>query len=117
MVYALKLTHGKYYIGFTNNICKRLKDHLKGYGSQWTKLYQPIDVLYISQGSAKDENNLTLQYMKKYNWTNVRGGIWSSPNISKCPREIYEYQRANYNVNYSKICSKCSRYAHYNSSC
>jgi predicted GIY-YIG superfamily endonuclease len=47
-IYILKLEHNKYYIGKTNNVNKRLNDHMSNNGSQWTKKYKPITPLKIS---------------------------------------------------------------------
>ena len=37
LIYALELTHGKYYIGKTSFINNRLIDHFTSNGSKWTK--------------------------------------------------------------------------------
>ena len=36
-IYVLKLKEGKYYIGKTNNEKKRIEEHIKSNGSEWTK--------------------------------------------------------------------------------
>lgn len=44
-VYVLELESGKYYIGESINPKKRIEVHFNGFGSQWTKLYPPIQAL------------------------------------------------------------------------
>jgi predicted GIY-YIG superfamily endonuclease len=41
-IYILKLQNNKYYIGKTNDINSRYKQHLCGSGSAWTKKYRPF---------------------------------------------------------------------------
>ena len=36
-IYILRLEDNKYYVGKTNNIKKRIKQHKESYGSSWTK--------------------------------------------------------------------------------
>lgn len=45
-IYILKLSNSKWYIGKTNNINKRFKQHIdnKYLGSSWTNLYKPIKI-------------------------------------------------------------------------
>jgi hypothetical protein len=34
------------------------------------------------------ERDVTLQYMRKYGWENVRGGPYSSPNLPRAPKAL-----------------------------
>jgi len=85
-LYALKLEHGKYYVGFTGmkNPYDRIMQHVagEGDGAKWTELHKPIEVVEIRDAGiitateAKVyEQNLTWQYMKIYKTKNVRGGV------------------------------------------
>ncbi len=85
-LYALKLEHGKYYVGFTAryNPYDRIMQHVEGLGdgARWTELHKPIEVIEVrdigttSLERAKGlEQNLTWEYMKAYGANNVRGGI------------------------------------------
>jgi predicted GIY-YIG superfamily endonuclease len=74
-VYVLQLECNKYYIGYTERQRdERFLEHFQNNGSKWTKKYKPLDVLKIISGTLQDEDEITLQYMKKYGWWNVRGG-------------------------------------------
>ena len=91
-VYILKLTKGKYYVGKTTDIKARLAGHNSGYGSEWTRKYKPIDIVDIlTKCDAYDEDKYTLQYIKKYGVDNVRGGSFSSIELSASTREIIEH--------------------------
>ncbi len=47
-VYTLVLEENKYYVGFTKrNVQERFQEHLEDYGSQWTSLYKPLQILYV----------------------------------------------------------------------
>jgi predicted GIY-YIG superfamily endonuclease len=94
-IYILELNDGKYYIGKSNNIHYRYKQHLNGEGSEWTKKYHPIRIIhnFISQNEF-DEDSTTKFYMKKYGIDNVRGGSYCQiilPEILKefIQREFY----------------------------
>ena len=89
-IYVLKLVEGKYYIGMTRNMERRYREHKFGRGATWTNKYKPIEILetheyiddrkfkgnYSSSKLQKIENRLTLKYMEKCGWNNVRGGSW-----------------------------------------
>jgi predicted GIY-YIG superfamily endonuclease len=87
-IYALKLEHGKYYVGFTGmkNPYDRIMQHVagEGDGAKWTELHKPLEVMeirfagVITATEAKAyEQNLTWAYMKTYKTKNVRGGIFN----------------------------------------
>lgn len=78
-IYVLLLEEGKYYVGKTRNIEQRLKDHYEGNGSQWTKLYKPIEPIQIVENCVDfDEDKYVLIYMSKYGIDNVRGGTYTN---------------------------------------
>jgi len=45
-LYILKCGDGSYYIGHTDDIDKRLNEHLQGAGSAYTRRRQPVEVIY-----------------------------------------------------------------------
>ena len=74
-IYILKLEKGKYYVGKSNKLNKRLEDHFDSYGSAWTKKYKPVKVIETINNCDKfDEDKYTLKYMERYGVHNVRGG-------------------------------------------
>ena len=87
-LYALKLDHGRYYVGFTgkHNPYDRIMEHVDGGGAVWTKLHKPLEVLevrYAGEITATEvkllERNLTWVYMMQYGVNKVRGGVFNSP--------------------------------------
>lgn len=82
-LYALKLKDGKYYVGMTakRNPYDRIRSHGSFLGARWTMVHQPIEVMevkdigYVTSTEAeRQEQELTLTYMKEYGYKNVRGG-------------------------------------------
>jgi len=89
-IYVLMLRDYKFYIGQSSDPTKRIEKQYKGKGSAWTRLYYPVETVLlksIGKLTYKEaeiyENKLTLKYMKKYGWKNVRGGYFTN-----CDNEI-----------------------------
>jgi len=83
-IYSLQLEEGKYYIGKTNCFedfdgCEHcFQKHQSGKGSEWTKLYKPIQIIdKYKSNSHLDVDILTKKYMIKYGIQNVRGGSFT----------------------------------------
>jgi predicted GIY-YIG superfamily endonuclease len=86
-IYVLKLQHGKYYVGKTNNPERRLTEHIYGKGSEYTKVYPPLKQIELREIKSEfDEDSCTKEYMAKYGIDNVRGG-------SYCTLELTEEQQ------------------------
>lgn len=87
-LYALRLEHGRYYIGITSNIRKRLWQHYKGQGAKFTKAFKPLETLgVIDLGityrtvATSEERRYTYKAIKKYGALCVRGGPYSWVNM------------------------------------
>ncbi len=110
VIYVLELTNGKYYVGKTNNISRRLSDHKNHLGSSWTKKYHPINVEHIYPNSDDfDEDKITLQMMDKYGVDNVRGASYVSIELSQKQKDDIK-ERLN---NVTNKCFKCSQSGHF----
>lgn len=82
-IYVLKCRGAKYYIGRSANVITRTEQHMKGYGSAWTKKYRPVEIIETIPNCDKfDEDKYTLKYMDKYGINNVRGGTWVEVELS-----------------------------------
>ena len=130
ILYILKCTNNKYYIGKSRDFCKRLIQHSNGKGAEWTKKYKPIQVeeIYISN-NGYDEDDLTLKTMKKYGIKNVRGGSFvqcSLENIDAiCIKKLlkHQYDHISPELKYKlkctayDMCFNCGSYEHFGSNC
>lgn len=84
ILYVLQLEDGKYYVGKTKDLKRRVEEHAKGDGSEWTWMYRPVKVLESRPlKDEHDENNTTKDMMKKYGVENVRGGSYCQMELPK----------------------------------
>ena len=84
-IYVLQLQENKWYIGRVSpdkKIEDRLKLHKEGIACPWTVIHKYTDFFEAFLGSPYDEDKTTLEYMDKYGIENVRGGIYSEPELS-----------------------------------
>jgi predicted GIY-YIG superfamily endonuclease len=74
-VYVLKLENNCFYIGFTRNMSRRMKEHFSSNGSIWTKKNKPVSIeCEFKDKTLNYENYLTEKGIKKYGYDYVRGG-------------------------------------------
>ena len=113
-VYVLRLMGGRYYVGKTNNIAERLKQHQQGLGSGWTKLYSFVAVEKVYQKvSPFAEDMLTKELMSKHGIDNVRGGVYVTTVLSAMQRAGIEQEiRGALNQ-----CLRCGAVGHFVSNC
>ncbi len=85
VVYVLQLKDNHFYVGWSENIEDRVVDHFMGGGAEWTKKHPPEKVLDVRAGGKLLEKLVTLEYMIKYLWQNVRGGPWTATDLKSPP--------------------------------
>jgi predicted GIY-YIG superfamily endonuclease len=90
-VYVWELEDDKYYIGWSENLSRRLDEHITEEGSLWTKKYNPIGILEIVRGDKQLERLKTLHYMKKKGFDNVRGSVWCAVEYKTVPFEVQKF--------------------------
>ena len=93
-VYVLRLDNGKWYVGHSDNVTKRIKQHFSNRGASWTKLHKPLEVFCIVPGGKERENEMTLNFMSMYGRDNVRGGGYAYVKLLPThpkPSKILEY--------------------------
>ena len=115
-IYVLELEKGKYYVGKTNNLQKRLVDHERGLerASEWTKLYHYQKLMSVSPMTSDfDEDKVTKEMMCKYGIDNVRGGKYVRVHLS--PEEIKVIQDE---ISHAKgECFICKKTGHLSRDC
>jgi P4 family phage/plasmid primase-like protien len=115
LIYGLHLTQGKYYVGKTDNLARRFKQHKDGTGSVWTKLYPPIldPIVLKDKADLFDENVLFKKWALKYGIDNVRGDIYCQIILSEADRIhlLKELDSA------KDSCYKCHGLGHFVSDC
>ena len=73
MIYVLKLANDCWYVGHGDGVSKRIKHHVNGKGSSWTKRNPVEGVQVIMEGDKNTEREVTLDLMKLYGFQKVRG--------------------------------------------
>jgi hypothetical protein len=113
-LYVLKLNSDKYYVGTTSNILQRVIDHYYGKGSEWTKLYPPVDILSIAKDKNRiDETSETIRLMSVYGIANVRGGAYCEVTLGDDTiRSIFKVMAHN-----NDSCYTCGSQQHYTKDC
>ncbi len=114
MIYILELVNRKYYVGFTLDLDKRLKQHNEGNGSEWTKKYKVLRVLKtFNTNNPFEEDKYTKIYMNKFGIDNVRGGSYCTIYLNKEQKKllIKEFRMAN------NECLRCGRNNHFIKNC
>jgi predicted GIY-YIG superfamily endonuclease len=113
-IYILELEENKWYIGRTKNIDKRIDAHMSGNGSDFTKKFKVKSVYKIySMKTNFDEDNKVKEYMMLYGVDNVRGGTYSTVNLSKEKKKFLIDEFNHYN----NCCFKCGMKDHYVKDC
>ncbi len=113
-IYVLKLEHGKYYVGKSDDVMKRYQQHLCGNGSAWTRRYKPISFeKTIECVSSFEEDKITKEYMSKYGIENVRGGSYVEIELDDIQKE--SLQREIWGA--KDLCARCGRSGHFVKNC
>jgi hypothetical protein len=114
-IYVLKCERNKYYIGKTSRPLQiRAKEHFTNQGSEWTRLYKPIEVIEkIDDADDFDEDKYTKIYMNKYGIDNVRGGSYTQLILQDHVIENLQKELCSAN----NACFRCNREGHFANNC
>lgn len=110
IVYVLKCEKDMFYVGSTNRSLKNIIN-LK---CSFTSKYKPIDIVFSKKTyNIFEEDIIVKKYMLKYGIHNVRGGYYSSLNLSKSDINFLK----NEIFSYVDGCFKCGRKNHMDNKC
>lgn len=114
LIYILLLEGNKYYVGVTTNIERRLEEHRKGEGSEWTKQHKFAHFMGTKPLTHPlDEDNEARKLMMVCGVDNVRGGSYS--NVVLSPEQKATLERE---ITHAKnACLKCGELGHYAKNC
>jgi len=113
-IYAIQCENNKWYIGKSSNCSRRFNEHMSGNGSFWTKKYKPINIIVLKESTGMfDEDNTVLEYMIKYGIDNVRGGSFTTMELSDSQREQLTKQIATA----TNACFYCQSKKHFANEC
>lgn len=114
-VYILELEGGRFYVGITGDIMKRIGEHMRSRGAEWTKRYPFVRLHHAETFANKTkeqmeeiEDNFTLVVMAKRGIANTRGGKWI--NIRLLSTEIAEIMQKIKPL--PNVCIGCGRPEH-----
>jgi len=93
-IYVLKCEKEKYYIGTTKRaVSDRVLEHFNNCGSEWTRLYKPIEVIEtIENADLFDEDKYTKIYMSRFGIWNVRGGSYTTLMLNTAQKGCIEQE-------------------------
>lgn len=80
-LYVLELEEGRFYVGLTGDLDRRLEDHKSGIGAEWTRQYRPLRRIHGVNTGTQDESRAkamedeaTIVLMSEHGIDRVRGG-------------------------------------------
>ncbi len=64
------------YVGYTNNLKRRMSQHINGLASKFTKKYSVVDLIYYeilnTENEAKDRERQLKNWHKEWKWNLVK---------------------------------------------
>lgn len=63
--YMVRCRDGSFYIGWTNDLKRRIKAHNDGKGAKYTRSRRPVELVYYEVFSTKEEAMSREYYLKK----------------------------------------------------
>lgn len=113
-VYLLELQNGKYYVGRTNNVTRRVQQHNGESDAEWVRLHCFVRLISSQPISSRLEEDLEVKKaMLQYGIDNVRGGTYSTIFLSEQTTAILKQEL----VHAEDKCFNCGGKDHYLSAC
>jgi predicted GIY-YIG superfamily endonuclease len=81
-VYVVELSDGKWYVGMSKNIEKRMAQHKRGDGHPWTRNHDIINFHIVEEGlprldARRREQNIAENMVSAFGPDSVRGGTYT----------------------------------------
>jgi predicted GIY-YIG superfamily endonuclease len=117
-IYVLELAQGRVYVGHSNDVRRRIQQHMSGQGSAFTKCFPPTGIMLprlgcVTGSAEAAERDETLRYMFLRGIDFVRG--WRYVRVSM-PEE--EHQDAEENIReLFDLCRRCGHPGHFITHC
>ena len=80
-MYILECSNGQYYVGSTQDLDLRLKQHQAGEGSNFTKKYLPVKLVYYEEFQRIDEALNREHQVKRWNRLKKEALINNQPEL------------------------------------
>ena len=78
-----------FYVGVSYALNNRIAQHTSGRGSAWVRLHPCVRIADVRMNATLAmEKEVTLDYMRRYGWEQVRGGPYSKPYMRRPPKEL-----------------------------
>ena len=98
-VFTLELEGGKYYVGRSESVDRRLREHYAGEGTEFTKLHRPLAEQQVEKVSCKSKDEATavvakrtLELMSEKGIENVRGSQHSRINLGEKTKKALQHE-------------------------
>jgi predicted GIY-YIG superfamily endonuclease len=114
-IYVLACNEGKYYVGRTaRKLEDRVVEHFTSNGSEWTRKYHPLKVAEkFETDDMLDEDKWTKKYMRAHGIDKVRGGSYSTIQLSSAQLEVLNMEFRNAD----DLCFYCGSSDHFVAGC
>ncbi|CAM9251836.1 unnamed protein product, partial [Hapterophycus canaliculatus] len=119
-VYVLELDGGRYYVGKSSDVARRVAEHLSPEGgSGWTRTHKVMRDQHVlfpkSSGSSRSpsRSSNTLEIAHRKGIDNVRGHAWTTVALTKSQRESFREQVCER----KDLCRRCGMPGHMVSAC
>ena len=113
-IYVLELERNHYYVGITNDVNKTFKDHKNGTGSEWTRIYKPLDIYMTCPAySPNGVDSIVKNFMRLNGVEYVRGGSYEDFVLTDEQYKVLELEF----FNVQGTCLHCGLTGHFIKEC
>lgn len=111
-IYVLRLERSKFWVGYSNDPVRRLKQFLNM--NEWVAHYEPESIYKVIPARKYRLDTEVKEMMVEFGIDNVRGGSWSE---SILPNAVLQTLRSELFGDSDIICFMCRKVGHYVQDC